>query len=333
MRIIIATGVYPPEIGGPALYAKELAHALEKRRHDVRVVLYGGLKRLPIGIRHALYTLKLLWYATRSDAIIAFDTFSVGFPATLAHMLTRTPLVVRIGGDAVWEMYVERTKDLLPLPEMYRHRERWNWKERAAFRISRFVLRRCRAAFSSEWLRDIWQKEYALDIARISVIENAILQKLAPLAPKKKNFILYSRDIALKNIAAFTRAFAEAKKEYTDIELETGTLPHAELAERMRSCYAVALPSISDITPNYIIDSIRCGKPFLLTKYSAYAQRFGEYGVIVDPLDEADMARGIEKLADPEHYELLRMKIAIFNEVRTYDDIAREFLTLITKTV
>ncbi|MDZ4227325.1 MAG: glycosyltransferase family 4 protein, partial [Patescibacteria group bacterium] len=320
---------YPPEIGGPAMYAKELARALEKRGHDVRVVLYGGLKSLPIGIRHALYTLKLLAHAMRSDAIIAFDTFAVGFPAAIVHMLTRQPLVVRIGGDAVWEMYVERTKDLLPLPEVYRNRERWNWKERVTFRISRFVLRRCRAAFSSEWQLDIWKKAYALESARVGVVENAVQPKIGTAAPQKKNFILYSRDIALKNIAAFTRAFAEAKKEYPDIELETGTLPHAELAERMRSCYAVVLPSISDITPNYIIDAIRCGKPFLLTKYSAYAQRFGEYGVIVDPLDEADMSRGIEKLADTGNYRRLRAKIATFNEVRTYDDIAAEFMALL----
>jgi len=31
MKILIATGIYPPDIGGPAKYAKSLAEELESR--------------------------------------------------------------------------------------------------------------------------------------------------------------------------------------------------------------------------------------------------------------------------------------------------------------
>ena len=89
--------------------------------------------------------------------------------------------------------------------------------------------------------------------------------------------------------------------------------------------YAVVLPSLSEVTPNYIIDSILCGKPFLLTQHSGYAERFKNYGIIVDPLDENDMARGIRELATPEVYARLSANIARFSESHTYDDIAREF--------
>ena len=106
---------------------------------------------------------------------------------------------------------------------------------------------------------------------------------------------------------------------------------HTELMERMRACYAVVLPSISEVTPNYIIDALRCGKPFLLTKYSGYAERFGHYGVLVDPLDEADITRGITKLADPTTYDELCARIASWNETHTYDDIAREFVAVLSE--
>jgi hypothetical protein len=33
MRIIIATGIYPPEVGGPALYAKGVKESLERAGH------------------------------------------------------------------------------------------------------------------------------------------------------------------------------------------------------------------------------------------------------------------------------------------------------------
>jgi len=94
----------------------------------------------------------------------------------------------------------------------------------------------------------------------------------------------------------------------------------------LRTGYAAVLPSISDITPNYIIESICRGTPFLLTKHSAYAERFKDLGVIVDPMSEDDMVRGIRELADPATYARLSKNIAAFTEVRTYDDIAREFI-------
>ena len=158
---------------------------------------------------------------------------------------------------------------------------------------------------------------------------NAIEPKLEPVTPARKNFIFYSRQIALKNAPAFKRAFAAAKLVHPTIELDEGMVPHVELMERMRACYAVVLPSVSEVTPNYIIDAIRCGKPFLLTKYSGYAERFGEYGILIDPLDEQDMAHGVEQLADAATYEELCRHIATFNELHTYDDIAREFVMVL----
>ncbi|MEY4747067.1 MAG: hypothetical protein RLZZ416_116 [Candidatus Parcubacteria bacterium] len=329
MRIVIATGIFPPEIGGPAYYAANLKESLEKLGHSVDVVLYGGLKKLPSGVRHFLYACRLLAHSFRADAIIAFDTYTVGLPAALVHLLTRKPLVARIGGDFVWELYVERTHDLLPLPHLYERRERWNWKEKLSFAASRFVLRHARVAFSSEWLLDIWRDAYKLDPSRIGVVENAIGERIESIAPERKNFAFFTRQIALKNIKIFNRAFAAAKVIQPDIVLEEGTLPHTELLERMRRCYAVVLPSVSEVTPNYIIDAIRCGKPFLLTKYSGYAGPFGSYGVIVDPLDEKDMTRGILELSDPNRYADLCSRISEFKDVRTYDDVAKDMLALI----
>jgi glycosyltransferase involved in cell wall biosynthesis len=147
--------------------------------------------------------------------------------------------------------------------------------------------------------------------------------------PVRKNFLFYSRQIPLKNHAAFRRAFAQAQRTHPDIELEEGMVPHEELMRKIKNCYAVVVPSISDVAPNYVLDAIRFGKPFLLTKYSGYAERFKDYGVIVDPLDEADMARGIEELAKPEVYERLQKRITAFSERHTFDDIAREFLALL----
>lgn len=329
VRIVISTGIFPPEVGGPAHYSKSLSEALSAQGHDVRVVLYGSLKSLPSGVRHALYTLKLLWASLTADAIIAFDTYSVGLPAAIVGILTRKPVIVRIGGDFVWELYTERTQDLVTLPQVYSVRDRWNGKERFIFRMVRWVVARVHLAFSSAWTLDIWNDVYEMKSGRAHVIENAIPPKLESKRPTRKNFAFYSRQLALKNNAAFRRAFIKAKNIYPDIELEEGMVSKDDLMKRMQECYAVVLPSISDVTPNYIIDAIRCGKPFLLTKYSGYAERFKEFGVIVDPFSEEDMTRGVMELAEDKSYETYKKRISEFSEVRTYDDIAKEFVALI----
>lgn len=326
MRILIATSIYPPEVGGPAYYSAHLASVLRKQGHDVRVVLYGSLRSFPSGLRHALYTLKLLAVSWGRDGIIAFDTYTVGFPATLVSLVTRIPLVVRVGGDFIWELYVERTRDLVSLPEVYTKRDQWNWKEKISYFVTRFVLRHATTAFSTAWLRDIWEKEYGFSARQAHVIENAFEERIVGEPPARKNFLFYARPIALKNLDAFRRAFAEAKKTHPDIELEEGRVMRDELIERIRTCYAVVIPSLSEVSPNLVLDAMRCGKPFLLTKYGGYAERFKDYCILVDPRSERDMAEGIRQLADPQIYAHLSKRIGDFRDVRTYDDIAREFL-------
>ncbi|KKW19785.1 MAG: hypothetical protein UY63_C0006G0027 [Parcubacteria group bacterium GW2011_GWA2_51_10] len=330
MRIVLATGIYPPDIGGHSFYAQKLKEALEKQGHVIQLCLYGRLKLFPTSIRHVAFGMKLLLAIRGQDAVIAFDTFSVAVPAGVVARITGKPTLVRAAGDFVWESYIERTHDFLPLPDVYRHRERWNLKERLSFRIIRWALAHVHIVFSTDWIKDIWLREYGFDISRTHVIENAIEPKLESIPPKRKNFLFYSRAIALKNAEAFRRALAHAKRHHPDIELEEGQISHDELLKRMQSSYAVVVPSISEVSPNIVIESLRCGKPFLMTKYSGYAKRFADYGVLVDPLSENDMERGIRELADPAVYAVLTKKIATFNEVHTYDDIAREFVELLT---
>jgi glycosyltransferase involved in cell wall biosynthesis len=105
-------------------------------------------------------------------------------------------------------------------------------------------------------------------------------------------------------------------------------VPYAELIKKMRACYAVAIPSISEVAPNSVIDAIRCGVPFLLTKYSGYAEKYKDMGIIIDPLSPADMARGIRQIADPAMYARLCANIAAYTDVRTYDDVASEMLAI-----
>jgi hypothetical protein len=265
-----------------------------------------------------------------ASAILAFDTYSVAIPAVLAGMFLRIPVVIRIGGDFVWESYLERTRDLIPLPDFYLTRRDLSPKERFARRLVEWMLRHAQLAFNTAWLLEIWRMPYGIDSTRAHVVENAIGERLESADRTDRSILLFGRPIILKNHEAFRLAFDDARTSGTDLMLDEGMVPHAELMRKIQDCYAVAIPSISEVAPNSAIDAIRCGKPLILTKHSGYAERYKEMAIIIDPLDHADMVRGIKDIADPVIYERLTAAIAAYTPVRTYDDVARELLAILS---
>lgn len=328
MKIVIATGIFPPEAGGPAYYAKHLTDALAAKGHRVDVVTYGKLKRLPQGMRHLAYLCRLVPHLWRAEVILALDTFSVALPAVLAGKLCRVPVVIRTGGDFLWEQYVERSRDMLPLPHFYVKHAVFTRKERAIFALTRFVIRHAVVVFSTEFQRDIWVPAYSIDVSRTHIINNAIACTYPPRVPRRKSFLALGRPLFLKNHAVLEKAFALARTQVPDIELETGLVSSGELVEKMRDCYAALLPSVSEISPNYILDALRCGKPFIQTKYSQFASDYADLGLLCDPLSAEDIAAQIVKLCDKDVYDNLSRRIAAFPLQRTYADVADDFLSL-----
>jgi len=333
MKIVIATGIYPPEVGGPSYYAQGLAEALRAAGQHAPVVTYGVLKRLPTGIRHLAYTVKLLPRLIGADAVIALDTFSVALPVVLLARLFRVPVIVRTGGDFVWEHYLERTGDLLPLARFYAEHKPLSLKERLVFGLTRSALSHAVVVFSTKLQRDVWLKPYGLALNRTRIIGNAVDAPLPAVAHSRKNFLWYVRDIAMKNGTHVRAAFARAKEKHPDITLEEGSVSKVELLERIKSCYVVILPSITEISPNYILDALRFKKPFIMDKYSGFAGWLAPYGTLVDPLDEDDIVRAIDELATDDGYARACERADTFSFVRTYDDVARDFLGLINTSL
>ncbi len=108
MNIVLATPLYPPEIGGPATHAALLARDLPARGIGVEVLPFSRVRRLPSGIRHACYAYLAWRAALRADAVVAEDAVSVGFPAMLAARFAGRPFIVRVPGDHAWEQGRQR---------------------------------------------------------------------------------------------------------------------------------------------------------------------------------------------------------------------------------
>lgn len=108
MKVLIATGLYPPEIGGPATYSRKLENALPGRGIEVIILPFSKARRFPKLIRHVLYFFMVLDKGRAADIIYAQDPMSVGVPAMLAALLLRKTFLLKVVGDYAWEQATQR---------------------------------------------------------------------------------------------------------------------------------------------------------------------------------------------------------------------------------
>ncbi|HXK37054.1 MAG TPA: glycosyltransferase family 4 protein [Candidatus Paceibacterota bacterium] len=128
--LLITTGIFAPDIGGPASYARTLGKRFTQQGVAVTILAYSSVMQhggdrglpfrvrrvwtgLPWGVRHAWYAFQTFRFARGSEAILALNAVSAGVPAAMAARLTHTPLVVRIVGDYAWEIALQTGRTFL----------------------------------------------------------------------------------------------------------------------------------------------------------------------------------------------------------------------------
>ncbi|MBI5046059.1 MAG: glycosyltransferase family 4 protein [Candidatus Niyogibacteria bacterium] len=110
LRVLIATGLYPPDIGGPATYSKLLFEELPKFGFSVEVLSFGEVRQMPKILRHISYFGKVLRRGRGADLIYAQDPVSVGLPSALAAKILGKRFILKVVGDYAWEQFQQSEK-------------------------------------------------------------------------------------------------------------------------------------------------------------------------------------------------------------------------------
>jgi len=331
MNIVIATGIYPPEIGGPSEYARRLFETLLIQDHHVLVSTYGRLKRFPTGIRHIAYFVQLCIDAWEADYIIVLDTFSAALPAVLCAQLFGKKIVTRIGGDFLWESYAQRTHESVLLSRFYQVPRKFTLKEKIVFRLTRWTLRRSNAiVFSTDWQRQIWMKPYEVDAHRTYIIENYYpeYKEAEKDLSDSRVFLSPSRDIFIKNKHRVKEAFQRVWNRHPDISLDTKIVSHEVLMEKIPRAHAVIVASLSEVSPNLALDSIQYGVPVILTRDTGLAEKLEPNALFVDPLSVDSIEDAIESTLDPEKYKEYSNQ-AGQSAPHSWNEIAQEFTDIL----
>ncbi len=330
MKILITTGIYPPKIGGPAQYAKNVENVFIQQGNKVLVKTFNIENYIPTGIRHIFFFIKIIPAVLTSNMIIALDTYGVGFPTVFATKLLGRKSMIRTGGDFLWEQYVERTGKKVLLKNFYiTEKNNFNLKEKIIFKVTRWTLQNASMiVFSTEWQRDIFVSAYGLLAVKTSIVENYYGEKESDNDVKNGVFVASTRKLKWKNITSLENVFDKVKNDHPYAELFTDNLFYSDFIDKIKNSYAVIQVSLGDISPNMILDAIRCNKPFICTKEVGIYDRIKDVGVFVDPLNESEIEREVLRLLDPVEYEVARQKVQSFSFVHSWKDISEELISV-----
>lgn len=113
MKVLVVSGIWPPDVGGPASHAPEVARFLGDRGHEVEVVITAAAQPAPEafpvhwvsrahrpGVRHLLGVRLIRERALRADVVYTTGTFG---RSAAGATLAGTPFVVKLTADPAYE--------------------------------------------------------------------------------------------------------------------------------------------------------------------------------------------------------------------------------------
>jgi glycosyltransferase involved in cell wall biosynthesis len=367
LKILIATGIYPPDIGGPATYAVYLKTELEKSGCEIKIIAFGQKDYADfqenifyisrgnnILVRYFKFFIRTFRLADWADVIYTLDLISAGLPAVLAAAVKRKKIIFRTGGDFLWEKAYQNGWTNSSLAKYYS--EKKNFSERLLMFFCRRLLNRINlVVFSTEFQKKLYQDYYKLPEAKIKLIPNASPRTAAAVlgAQPGNSVISAGRLIKLKNLSRLICAFAKIKNNNLKLII-FGQGPEREnlmalikrlslecrveindrvgqekLISLIGGCRFFILPSITEISPNLALECLSLKKPIILTKETGLPAELVNGLITVDPMSEDDIKNKIEYLMDDEHLLAYQNSLGrLAIEPREWEQLAAEHLNI-----
>ena len=261
MKVLIATGIYPPDVGGPATYSKYLAEELPKRGHDVEVLVYTRiLKRFPKGISHFIYFLKVLKQVGGADVILTTDAISAGLPVHFASFFSGRPYVLKIGGDYVWEQAMQRWGVRELLDDFLK--KKYGWKIQLMRKLQSHVAKKSVKVIAPSMYLASVVKSWGVPEEKISVIYNTIhIPKITRAKSNKPLLFSFGRDVPWKGFSMLR----EIAKELPEVEFRIGEVSHDGRDKLFAECDIFLLNTGYEGFSHQILEAMSLGLPIITT--------------------------------------------------------------------
>lgn len=217
MKILITSGIFPPDIGGPSTYIPQLSSDLVSRGHDVVVVTLGEIDSresinsysvIKVGrnrnlVSRMLKTLLITYSELRkSDAVFSNGLF-IETGIALTFSFKNRVSVAKIVGDPVWERARNRGKSALTFNEFLQ------MKNSMSYSLLRFAFNKSWSKFTYRIAPSIELCEFIQDqlpSKSVKYIPNGIDIPQVPTNHRDNDLICVSRLVSWKNIDLAIRA-------------------------------------------------------------------------------------------------------------------------------
>jgi glycosyltransferase involved in cell wall biosynthesis len=333
VRVIVVSGIWPPDPGGPASHAPALADFLADHGHRVEVVTTAdsepAQRSYPVAwarrrspFRHLRAATLVRRAARRADVVYATSMIR---RAAIGTSLARRPLVVKLVSDEAFERATRSGRYQGTLDEF---QASGGLRTRLLRATRTRALHRARHVFCpSAYLRDV-ALCWGLDPAKVSVLPNPaptvrpmpardelrrelelegdVLAFAGRLGPQKAVGTLL---VALSKVDDVTLVVAGEGPERHALERRVGELgldgrvrflgsvPREAVLRLFRAADASVLPSAWENFPHTVVEALAVGCPVIATAVGGVPEvvRDGENGLLVPPNDSVELGAAIAR--------------------------------------
>ena len=312
MRVLLVSGIWPPDVGGPASHAPEVARFLVAHGHRVEVVTTATAapapesyavrftsRRIPTGIRHLHSLLLVARRARHADAVYSTGMFG---RSGIGCMLARRPLVIKLTGDPAFERLRARGVVQGDVDEFQKVGS-GGLSGRSLRRLRDSVARRASHVFTpSSYLREL-VVSWGVAPDRVSVMPNPA-PDVVPSADRRElrsrlgvegdALAFAGRLTAQKSLAVLLEAVSladgvslsiagdgdERERVATEIERRAlgdrvrllGSLSRDAVLDLFAAADATVLSSSWENFPHSVVESLAVGTPVISTRVGGVAE-------------------------------------------------------------
>jgi len=353
VRVLIVSGIWPPDVGGPASHAPEVAEFLQARGHEVEVLTTAASepaprpypvhwvpRRLPAAGRYARGAMLAARAARRAEVV--YSTGMIG-RTRVGALLGRAPRVVKLTGDPAYERALRYGLTTLPLDAFQRLR---GARIDALKAVRSLAMSGARLyVCPSESLRRIASGWGLVSADRLRVLPNPVavpelgdreelrrrhgfsgptLVAAGRLVPQKALGVALEALRECEGVALVLagdgpeRARLEALAQGLPVRF-LGAQPRETVFELLAAADAVLLSSTWENFPHALVEGLAAGTPVIATEAGGVTEivEDGVNGLLVPPQDPAVLAGAIRRFLADETLRA-RLRTAAVGSVARY---------------